>query len=95
MEVRVGSEGLEGTKPPKLSKPPKPATYNYIMGNPPFVGYSNQSEEQKADMLSIFVDEKGKPYKTAGKLDYVCAWYRKAVDYILGTTEYTEYTEKR
>ena len=78
-----GSEGLEGTKPPKLSKPPKPATYNYIMGNPPFVGYSNQSAEQKADMLSIFVDEKGKPYKTAGKLDYVCAWYRKAVDYIL------------
>lgn len=56
---------------------------NYIMGNPPFVGYSNQSAEQKADMLSIFVDEKGKPYKTAGKLDYVCAWYRKAADYVL------------
>ena len=53
------------------------------MGNPPFVGYSNQSAEQKADMLSIFVDEKGKPYKTAGKLDYVCAWYRKAADYVL------------
>ena len=69
--------------------------YNYIMGNPPFVGYSNQSAEQKADMLSIFVDEKGKPYKTAGKLDYVCAWYRKAADYILGTTEYTENTEKK
>ena len=34
-------------------------------------------------MLSIFVDEKGKPYKTAGKLDYVCAWYRKAADYVL------------
>lgn len=57
--------------------------YNYIMGNPPFVGYSNQSAEQKADMLSIFVDKKGKPYKTAGKLDYVCAWYRKAADYVL------------
>jgi hypothetical protein len=34
-------------------------------------------------MRSIFVDEKGKPYKTAGKLDYVCAWYRKAADYVL------------
>ena len=71
------------------------SNYDYIMGNPPFVGYSNQSAEQKADMLSIFVDEKGKPYKTAGKLDYVCAWYRKAADYILGTTEYTENTEKK
>ena len=50
----------------------------YIMGNPPFVGYSLQSKEQKADMLSIYVDEKGKPYKTAGKIDYVSAWYFKA-----------------
>ena len=50
----------------------------YIMGNPPFVGYSLQSKEQKADMLAIYVDEKGKPYKTAGKIDYVAAWYFKA-----------------
>ncbi|MDE5556795.1 MAG: methylase, partial [Ruminococcus sp.] len=34
---------------------------SYIMGNPPFVGYSLQSKEQKADILSIYVDEKGKP----------------------------------
>ena len=40
-------------------------------------------------MLSIFVDEKGTPYKTAGKLDYVCAWYRKAADYVL-TAKNTE-----
>ena len=51
---------------------------NYIMGNPPFVGYSLQSEEQKKDILSIYVDEKGKPYKTAGKIDYVSGWYFKA-----------------
>ena len=51
---------------------------SYIMGNPPFVGYSLQSKEQKADMLSIYVDEKGKSYKTAGKIDYVAAWYFKA-----------------
>ena len=50
----------------------------YIMGNPPFVGYSLQSKEQKEEMLSIYVDEKGKPYKTAGKIDYVAAWYWKA-----------------
>ncbi|MCQ2346010.1 MAG: methylase [Paludibacteraceae bacterium] len=50
---------------------------NYIMGNPPFVGYSLQSEEQKKDILSIMVDEKGKPYKMAGKVDYVAGWYYK------------------
>jgi len=53
---------------------------HYIMGNPPFVGYSLQSAEQKADMLNIYVDEKGRPYKTAGKIDYVSAWYFKAAE---------------
>lgn len=51
---------------------------NYIMGNPPFVGYSLQSKAQKDDILSIYVDEKGKPYKSAGKIDYVAGWYFKA-----------------
>ena len=58
---------------------------SYIMGNPPFVGYSLQSKEQKNDMLSIYVDEKGKPYKTAGKIDYVSAWYFKASQLMEGT----------
>jgi hypothetical protein len=57
----------------------------YILGNPPFVGYSNQSEAQKADILSVYVDEKGKPFKTAGKIDYVAAWYYKAAKYMVGT----------
>ena len=51
---------------------------DYIIGNPPFVGYSLQSKEQKEDILSVFVDEKGKPFKTAGKIDYVAGWYYKA-----------------
>ena len=54
------------------------AELNYIMGNPPFLGYSIQNESQKQDMLSVLIDEKGKPYKTAGKVDYVAAWYFKA-----------------
>lgn len=58
---------------------------SYIMGNPPFVGYSLQSKEQKEDMLSIYVDEKGKPYKTAGKIDYVAAWYFKAAQLMENT----------
>jgi type I restriction-modification system DNA methylase subunit len=58
---------------------------SYIMGNPPFVGYSLQSKAQKEDMLSIYVDEKGKPYKTAGKIDYVAAWYFKAAQLMENT----------
>ena len=58
---------------------------SYIIGNPPFVGYSLQSKEQKADLLCVFVDEKGKPFKTAGKIDYVAAWYYKAAQMMQGT----------
>lgn len=58
---------------------------SYIMGNLPFVGYSLQSKSQKDDMLSIYVDEKGKPYKTAGKIDYVSGWYFKAAQLMVGT----------
>ncbi len=58
---------------------------NYIMGNPPFVGYSLQSKSQKEDILAIYVDEKGKPYKTAGKIDYVAGWYFKASVLMQGT----------
>lgn len=59
---------------------------NYIMGNPPFVGYSLQSKEQKEDIFSLYVDEKGKPYKTAGKIDYVSGWYWKASQLMQGTS---------
>ena len=58
---------------------------NYIMGNPPFVGYSLQNKEQKEDILSIYVDQNGKPYKTAGKIDYVAGWYFKAAKLMHGT----------
>ncbi len=64
---------------------------NYIMGNPPFVGYSLQSKEQKSDILSIYVDEKGKPYKTAGKIDYVAGWYYKAAKLMQNTPIHTAF----
>lgn len=47
---------------------------NYIMGNPPFIGYSNHSAEQQKDRASLF----GK-VKT---VDYVACWYKKAADFI-------------
>jgi hypothetical protein len=51
--------------------------YDYIFGNPPFVGKSLQNAEQKKDMEMIFAGVKG-----AGVMDYVAAWYIKAAKYL-------------
>jgi len=51
-----------------------PECLSYIVGNPPFVGKAYQTANQKADLESIFKSIKG-----AGVLDYVAAWYGKAV----------------
>lgn len=58
---------------------------SYITGNPPFIGFTYQSQAQKKDILSIYVDEEGKPYKASGKLDYVAGWYFKAAQLMEGT----------
>lgn len=57
--------------------PPKDGTETYVVGNPPYLGSSNQDEEQKTDMDRIFAPV-AKTYKN---LDYVAAWYLKAADY--------------
>ena len=49
------------------------------------MGYSLQSTWQKQDIRSIYLDEKGKPYITAGKIDYVSGWYFKAAQMIANT----------
>ena len=51
---------------------------NYIMGNPPFVGFTFMSSEQKADMQVIFPGTKN--------LDLVCGWYKRASDFIQNTS---------
>ena len=52
---------------------------DYIIGNPPFVGASMMSAEQKSDAVSVF----GK-MKLSNSIDYVGAWYHKACDYMNG-----------
>lgn len=54
--------------------------YDYIIGNPPFIGKQLQSNEQKKDLELIFKGVKG-----TGVLDYVTAWYIKAAQYIQNT----------
>ena len=51
--------------------------FDYIFGNPPFVGKHLQNAEQKEDMDIIFTGVNG-----AGVLDYVTAWYIKAAQYM-------------
>ena len=52
-----------------------PEKLDYIMGNPPFVGYAYQSKEQKEDLASIM---KG----FGNNIDYVAGWYLKSAQII-------------
>ncbi len=49
----------------------------YICGNPPYLGSTWQSKEQKADLKAIF-EGKTKSWKS---LDYVAGWFMKAAEY--------------
>ncbi|MBR3713255.1 MAG: class I SAM-dependent DNA methyltransferase, partial [Bacteroidales bacterium] len=55
-----------------------PSELDYIVGNPPFYGYSLQSKEQKDDVLATF----GNDWRNVGTMDYVSCWYKKAFDFI-------------
>ena len=47
---------------------------DFIIGNPPFVGFTYQSPAQKADLQKIFPKVKN--------LDYVACWFKKAADFM-------------
>jgi hypothetical protein len=49
----------------------------YICGNPPYLGSTWQTDEQKADLQGIFA-HRAKNWKS---LDYVAGWFMKAADY--------------
>lgn len=49
---------------------------DYIMGNPPFVGYAYQSKEQKDDLKAVAP-------KAGKNIDYVAGWYFKAAQYMI------------
>ncbi len=68
----VTSEIQRGPKP----APKRKVTFDYIMGNPPFVGARQMNEEQKQDVIDIF----GAKWKNVGNMDYVSCWYKKATE---------------
>src|SRR3984893_11235975 len=57
---------------------PAPEKCSYILGNPPFGGQSYQSAQQRVQMRRVI----GAKNKRAGSLDYVCAWFIKAGEYL-------------
>ncbi len=57
-----------------------PEKCSYILGNPPFVGQSFQTKEQKADQHIVLAN-----IQARGVLDYVCNWYVMAAEYIQET----------
>ena len=56
------------------------STFSYIFGNPPFGGKKEQSATQKSEVAQVFGMK-----KPSSVLDYVTAWYKKAIDLIEGT----------
>lgn len=54
----------------------------YICGNPPYLGSTWQSADQKEDLKAIF-DHRCKSWKS---LDYVAGWFMKAADYGVHTS---------
>jgi len=55
--------------------------YDYIIGNPPFIGSKVMSQLQRNQIIKEFNNSKG-----CGVLDYVSGWYLKAAKYIQHTT---------
>lgn len=49
----------------------------FILGNPPYLGYSRQSAIQKEDMEKVFSNSSD--FK---KLDYISGWFKKAALYV-------------
>jgi hypothetical protein len=55
----------------------------YICGNPPYLGNTWQTPEQKADIRNVLNGRTG----STGFLDYVAGWFVKAADWIAATNQ--------
>jgi hypothetical protein len=51
--------------------------FDYILGNPPFIGHQLRNDQQMEEMELVFGDA-----NRAGRLDYVTAWYLRAAQYL-------------
>ena len=82
-ELNVITEKVEKGQLP-MEQAQQPVVYDYIMGNPPFVGARLMNAQQKDDLLFVY----GNKWKNIGNMDYVSGWYMKAAQ-ILKQTSHT------
>ena len=52
--------------------------FDYIIGNPPFVGSKMMTSQQRDEVVELFQKARG-----SGVMDYVSGWYIKAAQYIV------------
>lgn len=64
----------------KKPEPKKEIKFDYIIGNPPFIGSNIMSQTQRNAIVKEFNNIQG-----SGVLDYVTGWYLKAAKYIQNT----------
>ena len=76
-EINVVTHRFDGDMKPNSKR--YHVKYNYIIGNPPFVGARMMNDLQKQDVLQTF----GKDWQNVGNLDYVCCWYKKATNLMM------------
>ena len=68
-EINVVARRFDGESKPDKQR--YQVNYDYIIGNPPFVGYAYQTKEQKEDLKVLMKD-------FGNNIDYVTGWYYKA-----------------
>ena len=58
--------------------------YDYIIGNPPFLGSQRMNKTQKEELKAVLSAKVGRKHiwKAVGAMDYVCGWYAKAAEYM-------------
>lgn len=78
-KVNVQAESFEVFKGKKPNES-KEERFDYILGNPPFIGSKIMKQEQRDQIVKLFNNIDG-----SGVLDYVTGWYIKAASYIQNT----------
>lgn len=68
-ELNVVANRFDGNAKPDVQR--YEVHYDYIIGNPPFVGYAYQTKEQKEDLKDLMVG-------FGNNIDYVAGWYYKS-----------------
>lgn len=69
-ELNVVANHFDGNAMPSVQR--YEVHYDYIIGNPPFVGFTFMTAEQKEDVQRLFPGIKN--------IDYVSCWFKKACD---------------